>query len=301
MHLLSAKDLNKEVLFQLIDRAKYFDKQLGKKVHKIAEGKILATLFYEPSTRTRLSFETSMLRLGGTVISTPDMSNSSAKKGETLKDTGRIVSGFADIIAMRHYEGGAVLKLSEGSTVPVINAGDGSNEHPTQVVLDIFTIIKEKGTMDGLKIALVGDLKFGRTVHSMLQILCYFDVEVYLVSPDSLKMPKVFIEIAKKNKLKFIELTNLSDIISEVDVLYQTRVQQERFASVQEYESLKDKYVIDKKVMSKAKKDMILMHPLPRIVEITEDVDLDSRAIYFKQAKNGIPARMAVIEYLLNL
>jgi len=202
---------------------------------------------------------------------------------------------------MRHYEGGAVLKLSEGSTVPVINAGDGSNEHPTQVVLDIFTIIKEKGTMDGLKIALVGDLKFGRTVHSMLQILCYFDVEVYLVSPDSLKMPKVFIEIAKKNKLKFIELTNLSDIISEVDVLYQTRVQQERFASVQEYESLKDKYVIDKKVMSKAKKDMILMHPLPRIVEITEDVDLDSRAIYFKQAKNGIPARMAVIEYLLNL
>jgi len=299
MNLISAKDINKEFIQKIINRASEFEKSLNNnEVLEIAEGKILATIFYEPSTRTRMSFESAMIRLGGNVISASDMKRiSSSKKGESLQDSAKVISNYCDVIAIRHNETGAVEEFSKGSNIPVINAGDGANEHPTQALLDLYTIQKEKGEIDTLKIALVGDLKYGRTVHSLSLLLKCFDVELYLISPEFLKMPEAIINELVGLKIYITE--NLSEIISEIDVLYQTRVQEERFENPFDYEKCKDKYILDNKVLKSAKKDMIIMHPLPRVNEIKEEVDFDPRAVYFKQAENAVYVRMAILNEVL--
>lgn len=303
MNLLSIKDIGKKYIEEIISRATDFDKVLEKKeILNLADGKIMATLFFEPSTRTRMSFETAMLRLGGKIVSAPDMMQiSSAKKGETLQDTGRIVSSYVDVIVMRHPMPFSVRDLATFSKVPVINAGDGINEHPSQTLIDLFTIKKELGALDNLKIVFLGDLKYGRTVHSLSTALQYFNVKIYFVSPNELKIPEELREELNKLNIDFEELSDLKEVISEVDVIYQTRVQEERFEDKSEYEKLKNKYIIDRETMNLAKERMILMHPLPRIKEIHEDVDYDQRACYFRQAKNGVPVRMAIISKLLNL
>jgi len=305
MNIISSKDISKEFIENIFKRASEFEERtkvetrlIASEQNDIAKGKILATIFYEPSTRTRMSFESAMIRLGGNVISASDMKNiSSSKKGESLKDSAKVISNYCDVIAIRHNEKGAVEEFSKGSKVPVISAGDGANEHPTQALLDFYTIEKEKGTIDGLKIVLVGDLKYGRTVHSLSKLLKHYNVELYLVSPELLKMPEeIMSELAG---LKIHTTENLSEVISEVDVLYMTRVQKERFENPFDYEKCKDAYIIDNEILKSAKKEMIIMHPLPRVNEIKEEVDLDSRAKYFKQAENAVYVRMAILEEVI--
>ena len=272
----------------------------GEKVTDMMKGKILATVFFEPSTRTRLSFESAMSRLGGQVISSADMVKfSSVTKGETLSDTGRIIGGYADAIAMRHPVKGSVAELAEGSLVPVLNAGDGPGQHPTQALLDLYTIKKEFGNVDGLKVALVGDLKYGRTVHSLAQILIHYDVEFYFVAPEELKMPSDITEEVKGAGKKVTEIDKIEDCIADIDVLYDTRIQKERFEDHHVYERLKTVYQIDNKMLDSAKESMILMHPLPRIDEILPEVDNNKRARYFEQAINGVPVRMALLALVL--
>lgn len=273
---------------------------LAKTSTDICKGKILASLFFEPSTRTRLSFESAMHRLGGSVIGFADAQATSAKKGETLSDTIRMSASYSDIIAMRHPAEGAVKVAAEVSDVPVINGGDGGHQHPTQTLLDLFTILKEKGCVEGLKIGLFGDLKYGRTVHSLAYALSLFPkVRVYCISPNQLKMPEyVLNQIAAKN-IDVSEHEEIESVIPQLDVLYATRIQKERFGSEKEYFDVKGRNIIDRKIMSLAKKDMILMHPLPRVDEIAYEVDSDPRAVYFRQAAYGLPVRMALIALLL--
>lgn len=302
-HLLSSKDLTRTDLVSLLDRAEEFLPTVeGKKRLNLAEGKILATLFYEPSTRTRFSFETAMIRLGGNVISNADMSStSSAKKGETLYDTGKMVSTFANVIAMRHPEQGSVAELAKGSSVPVVNGGDGAGDHPTQGLLDVFTIRKCLGRLDKFTIAMVGDLKYSRVVHSQCEYLMHFEgIKFILVSPEGLKMPA---EIVEKLRTKFevVETADLESVMGEMDVLSDTRIQQERFASEEEYQKYNGVYVLTPALMAKAKPDMIVIDPLPRINHIDPAVDSDPRAKYFEQVKNGVAVRMAILASLLNL
>jgi len=257
-------------------------------------GKVMATLFYEPSTRTKLSFEAAMQRLGGSVIGFAGPENTSAVKGETLKDTTIMVSAYADIIVMRHYLVGAPMEAAKVATVPVINAGDGGNQHPTQTLTDIVTISTEMGRLDNLKIAVVGDLKYGRTVHSLVKAMVrYPNNKFYFVSPQELKMPDYVKELLTEDQYE--EVQSLEDIIGKADVLYMTRIQKERIEDANEYEKLKDTYILDTEKMKYAGQDMIVMHPLPRVNEITQDVDKDPRAKYFQQAKYGMYARMALI------
>ena len=264
-------------------------------------GKILATLFFEPSTRTRFSFESAMIRLGGRVINTTHVQFSSITKGETLKDTGKIISSYADVIAMRHPDRGSVAELAKGADVPVINAGDGPGEHPTQSLLDLFTIQKEVGKIDGIKIAMVGDLKFGRTVHSLTNLLSNFkDVEFFFVSPHELKMPRESIENLEEKSFKYTETEDVSEIASEADIVYSTRVQKERFDSLEEYEKLKSHYVFNKDFLKIAKKGVRIMHPLPRLDEISTDLDDLPEAAYFREAANGVPVRMALLKNVIN-
>lgn len=264
------------------------------------QGKILATLFYEPSTRTRFSFESAMLRLGGKVITTESAGQfSSATKGETLEDTIRIVSGYADGIVLRHSEEGASARAAEVSRVPIINAGDGPGEHPTQALLDMYTIWREKGTMKNLEIVLMGDLKNGRTVHSLLHLLVRFKPRfVHLVSPELLRLPEKYRVILQENGIPFEERPSLPADVSSVDVVYMTRVQKERFASEAEYNDVKDCCVITPETMQRIPMDAIVMHPLPRVTEIHPDVDKDPRAAYFRQATNGLYVRMALLQLL---
>lgn len=302
-HLLSSKDLTRTDLLSILDRAEEFLPVVeGKKRLNLAEGKILATLFYEPSTRTRFSFETAMIRLGGNVISNADMgSTSSAKKGETLYDTGKMVSTFANIIAMRHPEQGSVAELAKGSSVPVVNGGDGAGDHPTQGLLDIFTIRKCLGRLDTFTIAMVGDLKYSRVVHSQCEYLMHFEgIKFLLVSPEGLNMPA---EIVEKLRTKFevVETADLESVMGEMDVLSDTRIQQERFASEAEYQKYNGVYVLTPALMAKAKPDMIVIDPLPRINHIDTAVDSDPRAKYFEQVKNGVAVRMAILASLLKL
>lgn len=274
----------------------------GKKVD-LASGKILATLFFEPSTRTRFSFESAMLRLGGTVISNADMKEiSSAKKGETLYDTGQVVSRYADIIAMRHPEPGTVAELAQGSRVPVVNGGDGSADHPTQGLLDLFTIQNERGTLDDFTMAMVGDLKYGRVPHAQCALLSQFKgVRFVFVSPEALKMPAEITESLRAKGFEVLETENLESVIGEVDVLGLTRIQKERFENETEYLKYKGVYVITPELMSQASESMILMHPLPRVDEIDVRVDADPRAKYFDQVENGVAVRMAILANLMNL
>ncbi|HEY1741880.1 MAG TPA: aspartate carbamoyltransferase [Granulicella sp.] len=264
-------------------------------------GRILATIFYEPSTRTRLSFEAAMQKLGGGVLTAENArDSSSAAKGESIADAIRVISGYADVIALRHYEEGAAKAAAKISPVPLINAGDGIGEHPTQALADIYTIEKELGGREGLRVALVGDLLYGRTIHSLLPLLClYPGVQIDLVSPSQLRLPAKYIQHLERQGVNFRESDKLGASIKSADVIYITRVQKERFASPQEYEAIKDVYVIDSKIADKLKKHAIIMHALPRVNEIAPEVDSNSRAAYFRQAKNALYIRMALLNYLL--
>ena len=267
------------------------------------KGKILATLFFEPSTRTRLSFESAMLNLGGNVIGFSDAQNSSASKGESVADTTKIVSGYADIIAMRHPKEGAPLVASMNTDIPVINAGDGGHNHPTQTLTDLLTINREKGGFNNLTIGMCGDLKFGRTVHSLISAMSrYENVKFVLISPDELKLPDYIIqnELEAKN-LEYIETASLEDVIGDLDILYMTRVQGERFFNEQDYIRLRDTYILTPDKLESAKEDLVIMHPLPRVNEIPVAIDNDPRACYFKQARYGKFIRMALIMKLLEV
>lgn len=285
-------------IFRLADDSEQKDREGT--LQPILKGKILASLFYEPSTRTRFSFETAMQKLGGSVISTENAQHfSSAIKGESLVDTIKVVGEYADVIVLRHYIEGSSKSVAEFSNVPVINAGDGSGEHPTQALLDLYTIQKEFGSVDGLKIALVGDLLYGRTVHSLVYLLSlYKNVKIILVSPEQLRLPENYKRFLQENNIYFEEKTSLDDILNDIDVLYVTRVQKERFASETEYDGVKDAYIIDQRVLKRMKERAIIMHPLPRVNEIHQEVDKDRRAVYFKQAKNGLYVRMALLQML---
>ena len=299
---MSPMDLSVEELAKVLDLANDIEKNPEKYAHK-CEGKILATLFYEPSTRTRLSFESAMLRLGGKVLGFSSADSSSAAKGESVADTIRVVSGYADIGAMRHPKEGAPLVASLVSGIPVINAGDGGHQHPTQTLTDLLTIRSMKGRLDHLTIGLCGDLKFGRTVHSLISALVRYEgIRFLLISPDELRVPDyIRNDVLKANHIDFEEVTKLEDALPHLDLLYMTRVQKERFFNEEDYVRMKDFYILDKAKMELAGPDMLVLHPLPRVNEISVEVDSDPRAAYFKQAQYGVYARMALILTLLGI
>lgn len=296
-HLISMRDIGKEDILRILDESEKMEDILNKSESKEIQslnGKILATLFYEPSTRTRLSFETAMKRLGGNVIGFTDIKNTSVTKGESLIDTIRVISGYSDIIVIRHPSEGAARLASEYSQVPVINAGDGSNQHPTQTLLDLYTIKREIGKIDGIKIAFIGDLKYGRTVHSLCYALSLFDdVEIHLISPEELRIPREIIEDLD-GKVNIYESDNI--YLDGVDVAYMTRIQKERFPDLNEYQKVKGTYKLTKEHV--VDKDLIIMHPLPRVDEIDVEVDKLPQAKYFKQSFYGIPVRMAILKIL---
>ena len=294
LQLTAIKDLNKEQVENIMALAAEMEEVLeGKKTNKCLENKVIASLFYEPSTRTRLSFETAVLRLGGQYLSVIGGENSSTKKGETLEDTITMVQGYTDAIVMRHPEKGAATRATSVMDKPFLNAGDGTGEHPTQALLDLYTIVKEFGKVDGLKVAMVGDLRFGRTVHSLINLLALYDVEVVLIAPDQLRMPDSVLEQVE-GKIKYSESEDLADAY-DADVVYMTRVQKERFWDPGEYDKYKDVFVINKAFMDEYNDKGIIMHPLPRVSEIRHEVDADPRAKYFEQARNGVPTRMALL------
>ena len=298
--LISILDFNVSELDSLIDTAMDIIEEPEKYARK-CEGKKLATLFYEPSTRTRLSFEAAMYELGGHVIGFSDAGNSSVSKGESVADTVRVISCYADIIAMRHPYEGAPFVAAQNSLIPVINAGDGGHNHPTQTLADILTIYREKGRLNNLTVGFCGDLKYGRTVHSLIEALAMRDgIKIVLISPEELKLPDYIIkEVIRTHEMPYKEITSLEEALPELDVLYMTRIQKERFDDKDEYERLKDSYILDTQKMKSAPEDMVILHPLPRVNEISIAVDKDPRACYFKQVLNGKYMRMALILKLL--
>ena len=302
-HLMSPLDLSKEELDTLLNLASDIEKNPSKYAH-VCDDKRLATCFYEPSTRTRLSFEAAMMNLGGKVLGFSSAGSSSASKGESVADTIRVVSCYADICAMRHPKEGAPLVASMASSIPVINAGDGGHQHPTQTLTDLLTIRSLKGRLDNLTIGLCGDLKFGRTVHSLIEalVLRYSNVKFILISPEELRVPSYIREdILEKNNVEFEEVERLEDALPKLDILYMTRVQKERFFNEEDYVRMKDFYILDKQKMELAPKDMYILHPLPRVNEISVEVDDDPRAAYFRQAQYGVYVRMALILTLLEV
>ena len=301
-NLLAITDFSVAEIDSLIHIAQDIEKNPEKYQEK-AKHKKLATLFFEPSTRTRLSFESAMLSLGGSVLGFSDANSSSSSKGESLSDTIRVVSCYSDIIAMRHPKEGAPLVASNVSSVPIINAGDGGHNHPTQTLTDLLTIKKEKGRLDNFTIGFCGDLKFGRTVHSLIGALArYKGIKLVLISPDELKLPDyVKKDVIEKCNMEYVETDSLEKAMPDLDILYMTRVQQERFFNEDDYLRLRDSYILDMGKLEKAKKDLSILHPLPRVNEISTDVDSDSRACYFKQVYNGRLIRMALILKLLNI
>lgn len=300
-HLISPLDFTVEELDKLLNLAGDIEKN-PQKYKECCKGKKLATLFYEPSTRTRLSFEAAMLNLGGSVLGFSEASSSSASKGESVSDTIRIISCYADICAMRHPKEGAALVAAKKSGIPVINAGDGGHQHPTQTLTDLMTIRTLKGRLDNITIGLCGDLKFGRTVHSLINALLRYDnVKFVLISPAELKVPGYITENIKEAGAQYEEVSRLEDVIGGLDLLYMTRVQRERFFNEEDYIRLKDSFILDKKKLKSAKDDMLILHPLPRVNEIAVEVDDDPRAVYFKQAQFGVYVRMALILTLLEV
>ncbi|MBZ9688993.1 aspartate carbamoyltransferase [Clostridium estertheticum] len=301
-HLIDPMDFT---LLELEEIFNYADEIIEnpEKFSHICDGKILATLFYEPSTRTRLSFEAAMLRLGGQVLGFSEAKSSSAAKGESVADTIRTVECYADIAAMRHPKEGAPKVASMNSKMPVINAGDGGHQHPTQTLTDLLTIRNIKGTLSNLTIGICGDLKFGRTVHSLIKAMSrYENIKFILISPNELTIPTyIKTEVLGKNNIEFLEVEKLEEVMVDLDILYMTRVQRERFFNEEDYIRLKDSYILDKEKMKEAKKDMIILHPLPRVNEIAVEIDTDPRACYFRQAKYGMYARMALIAKLLGV
>ena len=300
-HVMSPLDFTTDELEQLFDLAADIEKNPQKYAHK-CDGKKLATCFYEPSTRTRLSFESAMINLGGQVIGFSDAGSSSASKGESVSDTIRVISCFADICAMRHPKEGAPMVAAAHSCIPVINAGDGGHQHPTQTLTDLLTIRSLKGRLDHFTIGLCGDLKFGRTVHSLIRALVrYEDIHFVFISPEELRVPDYITDMLKEMGISYEENTSLEDTIADLDLLYMTRVQKERFFNEEDYVRLKDFYILNKQKMELAKPDMLVLHPLPRVNEISVEVDDDPRAVYFKQVQYGVYVRMALILTLLDL
>ena len=298
-HLMSPLDFTTEELDKLFDLANDIEKNPEHYAHA-CDGKILATCFYEPSTRTRLSFESAMTRLGGRVIGFADAASSSAAKGESVSDTIRIISCYADICAMRHPKEGAPMVASEKSAIPVINAGDGGHQHPTQTLTDLLTIHSLKGRLGDFTIGLCGDLKFGRTVHSLINALIrYNNIRFVFISPEELRVPDYITDMLKDKKIPYEEVIRLEQVMPELDMLYMTRVQKERFFNEEDYVRLKDFYILNASKMALAKQDMLVLHPLPRVNEISVEVDEDPRAVYFKQAQYGVYVRMALILTLL--
>lgn len=300
-HLMSPLDFTVEELDELFDLASDMQNNPEKYANS-CKGKILATCFYEPSTRTRLSFESAMLHLGGQILGFSDAASSSASKGESVSDTIRIISCYADICAMRHPKEGAPMVAASKSDIPVINAGDGGHQHPTQTLTDLMTIRSLKGHLDNLTIGLCGDLKFGRTVHSLINALVrYPNVRFVFISPVELKVPDYITDMLKENNIPYEEEIRLENVMPKLDLLYMTRVQKERFFNEEDYVRLKDFYILDAAKMELASSDMLILHPLPRVNEISVEIDDDPRAVYFKQAKYGVYVRMALILTLLNL
>jgi aspartate carbamoyltransferase catalytic subunit len=291
--LVSIDDLTKEQIMALLETARYFEEHPN---HKILDGKVVATLFFEPSTRTRLSFETAVNRLGGRVIGFSDASTTSSSKGETLKDTIKMVSNYVDLIIMRHYLEGAARYATEVTETPIINAGDGANQHPSQTMLDLYSILKTQGTLQNLTITMVGDLKYGRTVHSLLMAMKYFNPTFRFVACDELRMPREYIEFCRKQGIAFEEHTDFStEVIDSSDIIYMTRVQRERFSDIMEYERVKDLYTLHNSMLDTSRDNLRILHPLPRVNEINQDVDDNPKAYYFDQARNGLYARQALI------
>ena len=300
-HLMSPLDFTTEELDALFDLAAEIEKDPERFAH-VCDGRILATAFYEPSTRTRLSFEAAMLRLGGKVIGFSDAGSSSAAKGESVSDTIKVISQYADICAMRHPKEGAAYVAASKSEIPVINAGDGGHQHPTQTLADLMTIRSMHGKLGGFKIGLCGDLKFGRTVHSLINALVrYEEISFVYISPLELKVPDYITEMLNDMNIPYTEVIKLEDVIADLDMLYMTRVQKERFFNEEDYVRLKDFYILTKEKMNLAGKDMLVLHPLPRVNEISVEVDEDPRACYFKQVKYGMYVRMALIMTLLGI
>ena len=291
--LVSIAGLSREKILYLMEMAQEFERHPNR---KILDGCIVATLFFEPSTRTRLSFETAANRLGARVIGFTDPKVTSSTKGETLKDTIMMVSNYSDVIVMRHYLEGAALYASELTPVPVVNAGDGAHQHPSQTLLDLYTIIQTQGTLENLNIYLVGDLKYGRTVHSLIMAMRHFNPTFHFIAPKELAMPDEYKQYCLDNNISFVEHEDFNeDIIAGADILYMTRVQRERFSDLMEYERVKDVYVLNASMLGKAKSNMRILHPLPRVNEISQDVDSTPHAYYFQQAQNGLYAREAII------
>ena len=290
--LVSIYDYSKEELLELLEDARHFEQNPNQ---DLLAGKVVATLFFEPSTRTRLSFEAAINRLGGRVIGVSDAATSSSSKGETLHDTIMMVSNYADVIVMRHYVEGAAQYASEVAPVPIVNAGDGAHQHPSQCMLDLYSIYKTQGTLENLNIYLVGDLKYGRTVHSLIMAMRHFNPTFHFVSPAELSMPDEYKMYCKQNGIKFVEHRDFNeDTIADADILYMTRVQKERFSDLMEYERVKNVYILHNDMLGKAKENMRILHPLPRVNEISYDVDDNPHAYYIQQAGNGLFARQAI-------
>jgi len=296
--LVSISDYTKEQQLRILDIAEGFEKNPRQ---RLLENYVAATLFFEPSTRTRLSFESAVSYLGGKIIGFSDASSSSVQKGESLRDTIKTVANYSDVIIMRHPKEGSARFASEVSKVPIINAGDGANQHPTQCLLDLYSIRKTQGKLDGLNIAFVGDLKYGRTVHSLVQALCQFNCKFSLVSPEELKLPSSVKIHIKESNLEYYQTTSLEEVIPNADILYMTRIQKERFSDPMEYEKIKNSYILKNEMLHKTKSNLKILHPLPRVNEIDEDVDDNKRAYYFQQALNGVYVRQALLTSILGL
>ena len=299
--IISMNDMSKEEILEILEIAEKIENSSEEEKLNFLKGKIIATLFFEPSTRTKMSFESAAFRLGAQVLQLPPLEQSSVKKGESFSDTIKMVESYSDVIVVRHPNDGAARLASTTSQKPVLNAGDGSNQHPSQTLLDLYTIKDEKGTLNNLSIAFVGDLKYGRTVHSLVKALTHFNPVIYFVAPKILQMPSYLIDDLDKNNIKYEILEDFRDCLDKIDVFYMTRIQKERFPDIEDYEKVKGVYVINKKnILGKCKEDMIILHPLPRVDEISTDLDDTKHALYFKQAKNGIPIRQAMMMKVLD-
>jgi len=297
--LISITDYSKEDYLRILELAADFEKNPNQ---RLLEGKVVASLFFEPSTRTRLSFETAINRLGGRIIGFSDAGSSSVSKGETLHDTTKMVSNYVDLIVMRHPLEGSARYAAEVADVPVINAGDGANQHPTQTLLDMYSILKTQGTLDNINIFMVGDLKYGRTVHSLLMAMTEFENPIFnFIAPEELAMPEEYKLFLKEKGIRYFEHTEINDNINHADIIYMTRVQKERFMDPIEYEKVKNVYILRNQMLKNTKPNMRILHPLPRINEIHPDVDANEKAYYFEQARNGVYTRQAIIAHILNL
>jgi aspartate carbamoyltransferase catalytic subunit len=296
--LISITDLTKDEIIRITELAAYFEEH---PYEPLLNGRVIASLFFEPSTRTRLSFESAINRLGARVIGFSDTANTSVSKGETFHDTIQVISNYCDMIVMRHSLEGAPRYASEFSKVPIVNAGDGANQHPSQTLLDLYSIKKTQGTFDGINIMMIGDLKYGRTVHSLLQALSHFNTKFTFVAPPELRMPEEYKQFLRDKGLEYTETTEIGDAINEADIVYMTRVQRERFTDPMEYERVKNVYVLKNSMLDNTKDNMRILHPLPRVGEIAYDVDQNPKAYYFNQTENGVYTRMAIISYLLGV